>query len=227
MSNYKFQNAIYAMSVSKTALLIVDMQRYYTEPESSFHRFFNHLTPGCMEYITDRCENIVIPNISRLVSFFKNKNHPVIYFRLCGKKFDRSDLHRFFQSAYLEALDMGFSDIYPLESSPMADVVDAIKPGIGDIIFNKTTFSAFTSSSIEPYLKEKSITQLIFTGLATSQCVETTARDASDRGYEIIHAEDAQADYDETTHNASLYASRGVCGGGIMLTDDIIKTKIL
>ena len=69
---------------------------------------------------------------------------------------------------------------------------------------------------------EMNIESLVFTGLATSQCVETTARDASDYGYKIIHISDAQADYDENTHIASLYSSAGVCGGKMMSTEDFL-----
>jgi nicotinamidase-related amidase len=45
--------------------------------------------------------------------------------------------------------------------------------------------------------------------------VDTTARDASDRGYKICFAEDALADYNEDYHRAALFASVGVCGGQI------------
>jgi nicotinamidase-related amidase len=63
---------------------------------------------------------------------------------------------------------------------------------------------------------------LVFTGLATSQCVETTARDASDRGFRVVHVEDAQADYDEISHTSSLYSSQGVCGGIIVTTEEFM-----
>ena len=62
--------------------------------------------------------------------------------------------------------------------------------------------------------------------MSTSQCVETTARDASDRGYHVIHIEDAQADYDEVSHTHSLCSSQGVCGGYIVNTEDVIRRGI-
>ena len=108
----------------------------------------------------------------------------------------------------------------------MADVIEEIAPAAEDHIFNKTTFSPFSSTGIMEHLRTSGITRLVFTGLATSQCVETTARDASDMGIEIIHIEDAQADYDESTHMASLYSSRGVCGGNIYSTDEFIISLI-
>jgi ureidoacrylate peracid hydrolase len=105
----------------------------------------------------------------------------------------------------------------------MSDIIDQIQPQIDDIIIEKTTYSPFTNTNIHTLLHEKGISKIIMTGLATSQCVETTARDASDHNYEIIQVEDAQADYDELTHVYSLFSSKGVCGSTIITTDDLIS----
>jgi len=104
----------------------------------------------------------------------------------------------------------------------MSDLVDELKPGRGDMVIDKTRFSPFSSTAIEAELAHLEAETIVFTGLATSQCVETTARDASDRNYKTIHIFDAQADYDYNTHEASLYSSRGVCGGIIYNTDVFI-----
>jgi nicotinamidase-related amidase len=110
-----------------------------------------------------------------------------------------------------------------MSTDPEADIIDLLKPKKTDIIINKTTFSPFSSTDIDRRLKSMGIRNLIFTGLATSQCVETSARDASDRGYDVIHISDAQADYDEMTHSASLFSSRGVCGGVLYDTNEYIS----
>ncbi len=200
---------------NKTALVIVDMQKYYLLPESQFSRYFSHLYPGSLDYIRLRANDTVVPNIARARKEFLRRKLPVIYLRLCGTHPDRLDLHRFFQRSYEEGLSRGFADVYPLESDAMSDVIDELKPVKGDAVIVKTTFSPFSSTSIESYLLEQGISRLVMTGLATSQCVETTGRDASERGFDIIQLHDAQADYDEITHNASLLSSRGVCGGAL------------
>ena len=106
----------------------------------------------------------------------------------------------------------------------MAEIHDEIKPDKGAIIIDKTTYSPFTSTRIKTILLELSVNQIVFTGLATSQCVETTARDASDHGFSVIHIEDAQADYEELAHISSLYSSKGVCGGLIMSTEELLSS---
>jgi len=205
------------------ALIIVDMQKYYLESGSVYSGYFNSLYPGSLSYIHERSYNIAIPNIMKIKKSFKSLNLPVIYLRLCGHDPERRDLHRFFKKSYEDGLARGFAGVYPVDSEPAADIIDELKPDFDDIIINKTTFSPFSSSDIDEVLRSMNISTLVFTGLATSQCVETTARDASDRGYEVFHIHDAQADYDDMVHEASLYSSRGVCGGAIYDTESFLE----
>lgn len=211
------------MLSKNTALIIVDMQWYYLSEASSYCKYFSYLWPDSMSYILERCTDIVIPNIQRLINYFHDNGCHVIYLRLCGTDPERKDIHRFFKETFDRGKELGFHDIYPLEDDPASRVVDALKPDSeypGTTVITKTTYSAFTSSNIEEILKKKEISTLVFTGLATSQCVDTTARDASDRGINVIHIEDAQADYDEIGHTSSLYSSQGVCGGEFLILMD-------
>jgi nicotinamidase-related amidase len=199
----------------KAALLIVDVQRYYLEQASGFCAYSEQRWPGSTRYIHNRVENTVLPAILRLRQAFDTEEWPVIYLRLCGTRADRSDLHRFFRKFWAEAEMAGFRDSYPLASDPWAAVADAIKPRTGDLVFDKTGFSGFNGTTLEKQLRDSGVELLVMTGLATSQCVDTTARDGSDRGFTIIQISDAQADYHENVHQAALYASCGVCGATI------------
>lgn len=207
----------------KNALLIIDMQRYYLEATSPYCSYFSSMHPGCMDYILRRCKTMVIPNIARLRDHFHRRREPVIYLRLCGERPDRSDLHRFFRKTWQQGKDLGFEEIYPLAADPLAAVIPELAPAGHDLVITKTTFSPFTATDIYEELSALKIGRLVCTGLATSQCVETTARDASERGFDIVHVEDAQADYDEISHSSSLYSSQGVCGGLIMTTEEFLE----
>lgn len=205
-----------------TALFVIDMQKYYLSPDAPFHQYYAQKYEGSMDYITEVSKLHVIPNIRKLISFFRDKGMPVYYLRLCGTDPERKDLHRYFRTAYLEARDDGVENLYPLCDDHYADVIDEIKPGPDDRIFTKTTFSPFNSTSIYDTLKEDRIETIVFTGLATSQCVETTARDASDKGFSAILIDDAQVDYSEESHYASLFSSQPVLGGWVYNTDQFI-----
>ncbi len=210
------------MVASVSALVVVDMQNYYLRDDSPYHRYFSTLQPGCLDYITDRCGSTVVPNISRLLSLYREHAMPVLFLRLCGRDPERADLHRFFRELYQRAKLSGFDNVYPLAGDHFADIIGELRPQEGETIIDKTTFSPFTSTGIEGELKKMDVGTLVFTGLATSQCVETTARDASDRGFRVVHVEDAQADYDEISHTSSLYSSQGVCGGIIVTTEEFM-----
>ena len=213
------------MNLESPALVVVDMQRYYLETDSTFARFHSHHDPGCLDYIHRRCATEVIPNIKLLVPCFRQNGWPTLYLRLCGQAEDRSDLQPTFARVHREAHQLGFPGLYPLQSDPHSEVISGLGAASDQAqTFCKTTYSAFTSAPLfEAYLQKHALRTLLFTGLATSQCVETTARDAADRGYRILHIEDAQADYSEITHRASLYSSQGVCGGHIVDTQSILR----
>lgn len=211
----------------KSALMVVDMQRYYLEPEAPYCRFYEHLQPGALSYIRTRCEHLVTPNIQRLLRWGRERGVQVVYLRLAAIDPARRDLHRSFRQAHERAERSGFPDLYPLESDPFSDVIPALEPAEDDLVMLKGTYSGFTDELLESALRSRGIETLVFTGLATSQCVETTARDASERDFRVIHIEDAQADYDERVHRASLYASSGVCGGLLYSTQGFLRADPL
>jgi len=198
----------------------VDLQRYYIDPSSSFRAWTEFHAPGALAYIEGRIRNSVLPAVSRLRTVFGRRGWPTAYLRLCGSREDRSDLHRIFRQAHHLAASEGFPDLYPLSPAPLADVLPEAGPCPGDAVFDKTTFSGFASGGLASWLEGISPRAIVFAGLATSQCVDTTARDASDRGFGVVHIEDAQADYGADEHYASLFASRGVCGGIILSSED-------
>ncbi len=204
-------------------LLVVDMQRYYLEDTSPFFRYTEHRYPGAMSYIARRCRDIVIPNLIVLLTAARRRHIPIVYLKLCGEERDRGDLHPSFRRLDEEAVRDGFGHVYPRDSEPLSDIIPALAPKPNDRVLRKTTFSGFTSSNLDDHLRQMDIGILLTTGLATSQCVETTARDAADRGYRIVHVEDAQADYSRDMHRASLHASQGVCGGEILKTARVIR----
>ena len=110
----------YEPSVS-WGLLVVDMQRYYLDEDSGFAQYHHHSEPGCLDYISQRCTQVVTPNILRLCEATRQLDRPVIYLRLCGQNDDRSDLHHTFQQAHHRGATAGFQNIYPIESDPFAD----------------------------------------------------------------------------------------------------------
>ena len=71
------------------------------------------------------------------------------------------------------------------------EIVDALKPRPGDICIGKTRYSAFFNSQLDSILRARGIRNLVFVGIATNVCVESTLRDGFHLEYFGIMLEDA------------------------------------
>ncbi len=80
-------------------------------------------------------------------------------------------------------------ELYPLPSEPVID-----KPGKG----------AFFATDLHAILQNNAITQLVVTGVTTEVCVNTTVREANDRGYDCLVPEDCVASYFPEFHAMGL-----------------------
>jgi nicotinamidase-related amidase len=91
-------------------------------------------------------------------------------------------------------------------------VIAELEPLEGELVVEKNTSSAFNSTGIEWFLRNMDVTTLVVAGVATDMCVETTARDAADRGFDVIVVEDATMTYYEHHHRAALSGFARVFG---------------
>lgn len=207
------------MALSQMAVLVIDVQRYYTESTSPLVTFTEALYPGGTRYLLERLNAVVIPNIGTILATAREFGIPIFYARLCGTAPDRSDLHSNFQEFDQHAYSAAGIHVYPLASEPMADVDLRVTPQPSDTVINKTGYSAFHETALHQLLQSNGISHLVITGLTTSQCVNSTARAAADYGYTTLMVEDAQADYDRRDHQAALFASEPITGRAVSTSD--------
>ena len=76
-----------------------------------------------------------------------------------------------------------------------SDIVDELKPLPNEIVIDKPGKGAFYKTNLEELLIHKGITHLIFTGVTTEVCVQTSMREANDRGFDCLLIEDATQSY--------------------------------
>ncbi|WP_104164079.1 cysteine hydrolase [Cryobacterium sp. N22] len=95
----------------------------------------------------------------------------------------------------------------------------ALVPGLDqqptDVTVTRATWSAFAGTDLDAVLTERGITQIVLAGIATSLGVESTARDAYDRGYTVTLAVDAITDRSADAHTTSVvgvFPALGQCG---------------
>lgn len=195
-----------ALPPASTALLVIDMQYHDASVDQGFNLALDRLDPGCMDYFNERNENLVIPAIARLLTFCRARGIKVVYLTLGSRYRDLRDvpdrLRRWVRQVEAES---GIPDLYWAENPAFA-IRREIEPLPADTVVNKTTLGAFNSTNIEMVLRQLGVTSLIFTGVSTNCCVETTARDAADRGFACAIVDEATADYDADSHTAALRA---------------------
>jgi ureidoacrylate peracid hydrolase len=71
------------------------------------------------------------------------------------------------------------------------ELVDALKPKPGDISLHKTRYSAFFNSQLDSVLRARGIRNIVFVGIASNVCVESTLRDGFHLEYFGVMLEDA------------------------------------
>ncbi len=89
----------------------------------------------------------------------------------------------------------------PMSLSPeFFQLVPELEPKPGDLLITKRQPSAFYGTDLDLQLRRRQVTGIVLTGVATSIGVDSTARAAHERAYNITFASDAITDMDPTTH---------------------------
>jgi nicotinamidase-related amidase len=84
------------------------------------------------------------------------------------------------------------------------EIPEAVKPGAGDVLLDKPTASIFIGTNFENMMRNRGIATLIFTGIATEFGIESSARDASNRGFYPVVVSDCVSSMDKDAHERSL-----------------------
>ncbi len=84
------------------------------------------------------------------------------------------------------------------------EIPEIIKPQSADIVFEKHTASIFIGTNFEYMMRNRGITTLLFTGIATEFGIESSARDASNRGFYPVVVSDCVSSSDREAHERSL-----------------------
>jgi nicotinamidase-related amidase len=177
----------FEFSLATCALLIIDMQRDFLEPGGFGEMLGNDVS---------QLRSAIEPN-RRLLAAWRSKQLPVMHTRE-GHRPDLMDLppaKKIRGRGKTRIGDEGpmgrilvrgeaghdiIPELYPLSSEPVID-----KPGKG----------AFFATDLHAILQNRGIQQLIVTGVTTEVCVNTTVREANDRGYDCLVPSDCVGSY--------------------------------
>lgn len=189
-----------------TALLVVDVQNWGVRPDVEMGRLVTRQYPAIADYFFPRVTDLVIPNIARLIAHFRARRMPIVYLTVGPELADGSDLAEIIKRRLVSRRTSGGPAAMPPKGHWEHAVVEELQPQPGDLVINKTSFGAFNSTALDATLRNLDVKNLVIVGVATDVCVETTARDAADRGFRCVLVDDGCATFDQNSHDAALLA---------------------
>ena len=207
----------FAFKPQTMALVVIDMQRDFAEPGGFGASLGNDVS---------RVQAIV-PTVKRLIEGFRVAGLPVLHTMECHRP-DLSDLPAAKRNRGNPTIRIG-------DEGPMGRVLIAGEPGTailgelaplpGEVVIEKPGKGAFYATSFGDELKKLGAAQLVFAGVTTEVCVQTTMREANDRGYECLLAEDATESYFAEFKAAALAMIRaqGAIVGWTATTDRVLE----
>jgi nicotinamidase-related amidase len=205
----------FAFDPARTALIVIDMQRDFIEPGGFGATLGNDV----------RLLKKIVPIVARLIDAFRQAGLPIIHTRECHKP-DLSDLPKAKHLRGRPSLRIG--DPGPMgriliAGEPGADIVPELAAAPGEIVIDKPGKGAFYATPLGDILAGKRITHLVLAGVTTEVCVQTTMREANDRGLDCLLAEDATESYFPEFKKAAIAMIRaqGAIVGWTATTDQI------
>ncbi|WP_191058799.1 cysteine hydrolase family protein [Geminicoccus harenae] len=175
----------------ETALLVIDVQKTYLKPKpdpaenEAWQPFFR------------RMDEVVIPNIRRLIQDSRQRGVEVIYARIACLKNDGRDRS-------LSQKRPGFNYLLLPRNEEEGQIVDELAPQGDEIVVEKTTDSALTGTNLRILLANMGIRNVVATGIFTDQCVSSTVRSLSDESFNVVVVEDACAAATDELQNREL-----------------------
>lgn len=186
----------FELDVLHVALIVIDMQRDFLEPGGFGESLGNEVS---------RLQAIV-PAVARLIEAFRDAGRPVIHTRECHEPglSDCPPAKRRRGPMGHRIGDSGPMGRILVKGEPGVEIVDALRPAPGETVIDKPGKGAFYATDLGERLTRLRVAQLVFAGVTTEVCVQTTMREANDRGFDCLLAEDATESYFPEFKRATL-----------------------
>lgn len=183
----------FEFDIEKTALIIIDMQRDFCYPGGFGEELGNDIS----------LTRSIIPTVEKVLKAAREKGMTVVHTRE-GHRKDLTDL-----PANKRERGGGIGEEGPMGRILVRgeyghDIVDELQPIDGEVVIDKPGKGAFYQTDLEIILKNKEITHLFVAGVTTHVCVQSTIREANDRGIDCLLLEDCAAAFDPKDHEDSI-----------------------
>ena len=177
----------YRLAPGTTALVVIDMQRDFIEPGGFGASLGNDVS---------LLEPAIAP-IAALLAAWRARGWPVVHTREAHKA-DLSDCppaKRLRGEPTLRIGDPGPMGRLLISGEPGTEIIAALAPQAGEIVLDKPGKGMFWATGLHERLQALGVSHLVFTGVTTEVCVQTSMREANDRGYDCLLVEDGTESY--------------------------------
>jgi nicotinamidase-related amidase len=186
----------YPLPATPPALIIIDMQRDFIEAGGFGSALGNDVT----------LLQKIVPTVARLLETARRLGMVIVHTREAHKP-DLSDCppaKRLRGNCQIKIGDNGPMGRLLIDGEPGNDILTELKPRADEYDLAKPGKGAFYATPLQDILQRHHITHLLFAGVTTEVCVQTTMREANDRGYECLLVEDATESYFPQFKQATL-----------------------
>jgi len=177
----------FAFSVERTALVIIDMQRDFIEPGGFGETLGNDVS--LLSAIVPACRTVLMA--------WRAAGGMVVHTREAHAA-DLSDCppaKRNRGNPKLRIGDPGPMGRILVAGEPGNQIIPALAPVAGEIVIDKPGKGAFYATPLQAMLLQRTISHLVFMGVTTEVCVQTSMREANDRGYDSLLLADCTESY--------------------------------
>ena len=196
MTSLAAQPFAFPFDLARSALVIIDMQRDFVEPGGFGASLGNDVT---------RLQAIV-PTCAAVLAAWRAAGALVVHTRE-GHRPDLSDCppaKRDRGQPSLRIGDRGPMGRVLVFGEPGHAIIAALAPIAGELVIDKPGKGAFYATPLGEQLQQRGIRQLVLMGVTTEVCVQTTMREANDRGYECLLLSDCTGATDVGNYEAAL-----------------------
>jgi nicotinamidase-related amidase len=176
------------LDLSKTALLLVDLQNDNVHPDGAFASF------GAADHAA---EQDLVRHVRQLLEWARNESVPVIHNRIvsyAGGEFGGTNAP-IFRMIGPESLKLGTWG---------ADALEGLEARANEPVLIRNRMSSFNGTGLDMLLRNSGVTTVVVAGVWTNMAVEHTLRDAADHGYRAVLVTDAASSINADWHGAAL-----------------------
>ncbi|PZQ74870.1 MAG: cysteine hydrolase [Variovorax paradoxus] len=177
----------YEFELPHTALVLIDMQRDFIEPGGFGETLGNDVS----------LLEAIVPATQAVLAAWRAAGGLVVHTREAHRP-DLSDCppaKRDRGNPSLRIGDLGPMGRILVAGEPGNQIIDALAPAPGELVIDKPGKGMFYATGLHETLRSRGITHLLFGGVTTEVCVQTSMREANDRGYEGLLLEDCTESY--------------------------------